>query len=50
MSAGAKIIIPDESLLAKTEDRREQMNEENNSRNWRTLLRLADRLDPSFRE
>ena len=47
---GAKMIIPDEALLEKTGNRREQMNEENNDLNWKTFFRLADRIDPSFRE
>jgi ribulose-5-phosphate 4-epimerase/fuculose-1-phosphate aldolase len=50
MSSGDKLIMPDETLLNRTATRRDQMNEENNDRNWTTLLRLADRLDPSFRE
>ena len=50
MSTGAKVIIPDETLLEKTANRRDQMNEQNNGLNWQTLFRLADRIDPSFRE
>jgi ribulose-5-phosphate 4-epimerase/fuculose-1-phosphate aldolase len=50
MSTGGKLMIPDESLLDKTATRRDQMNEENNDMNWRTFFRLADRIDPSYRE
>jgi ribulose-5-phosphate 4-epimerase/fuculose-1-phosphate aldolase len=50
MSTGAKLIIPDEALLAKTAARRDQMNEQNNDLNWQSFFRLADRIDPSFRE
>ena len=50
MATGAKVIIPDETLLDKTANRRDQMNEQNNDLNWQTFFQLADRIDPSFRE
>jgi ribulose-5-phosphate 4-epimerase/fuculose-1-phosphate aldolase len=50
MSAGTKMIIPDDVLLEKTANRRDQMNEQNNDLNWQTFFRLAERIDPSFRE
>jgi ribulose-5-phosphate 4-epimerase/fuculose-1-phosphate aldolase len=50
MATGAKLSIPDESLLDRTANKRDGMNERNNDGNWQTLLRLADKLDPSYRQ
>jgi ribulose-5-phosphate 4-epimerase/fuculose-1-phosphate aldolase len=50
MSSGAKVVVPDEALLEKTASRRDQMNEQNNDLNWQTFFRLAERIDPLFRE
>ena len=50
MATGAKILIPDESLLDHTADKRDGRNERNNDRNWVTLMRLADKIDPSYRQ
>jgi ribulose-5-phosphate 4-epimerase/fuculose-1-phosphate aldolase len=50
MATGAKLSIPDEALLDRSADKRDGMNERNNDMNWQTLLRLADKIDPSYRQ
>jgi ribulose-5-phosphate 4-epimerase/fuculose-1-phosphate aldolase len=53
MSTGAELNIPeDEELLDRTADKTQARIERNNNNeeNWLTLLRLADSLDPSFRQ
>jgi ribulose-5-phosphate 4-epimerase/fuculose-1-phosphate aldolase len=50
MSTGAKLDIPSDALLDITADKREGRNERNNDMNWQTMMRLADKLDPSYRQ
>ncbi len=53
MSTGAELEIPeDEELLDRAADKTQARIERNNNNeeNWLTLLRLADSLDPSFRQ
>jgi ribulose-5-phosphate 4-epimerase/fuculose-1-phosphate aldolase len=53
MSTGAKLSIPDdEDLLDRTADKTQARIARNNSNdgNWQTLVRLADSLDPSYRQ
>jgi len=41
---------PDSTPIGPTRLKRDGMNERNNDLNWQTLMRLADRLDPSYRQ
>ena len=50
MQTGAKITQPDDTILEPMGAKRDGMNERNNDTNWRTMLRLANRIDPSYRE
>ncbi len=50
MQTGAKMLIPDETILDPMASKRDGMNDRNNDGNWATMMRLADRLDSSFRE
>ena len=50
MATGAELLVPDEMILDLTARNRDGMNERTNARNWLTLMNLADRLDPSYRE
>ena len=51
MATGGELDIPDdEELLERTAKKRDGMNDRNNDGNWQTLLRLADKLDPSYRQ
>jgi ribulose-5-phosphate 4-epimerase/fuculose-1-phosphate aldolase len=50
MQTGAKLSMPSDVVLDPMATKRDGMNERNNDVNWRMFLRMADRLDPSFRE
>ena len=50
MSTGAKIVVPDAALAERAAGKRDGMNDRNNDMNWQTLLRLADKIDPSYRQ
>ena len=50
MQAGAKLTVPDDAIVDPMAVKRDGMNERNNNLNWQTLMRLADRLDPGYRQ
>jgi len=50
MQTGAKLMVPDEEIVDPMAVKRDGMNARNNDMNWQTLMRLADRIDPSYRQ
>jgi hypothetical protein len=50
MQTGAKLMVPDDAIVGPMAVKRDGMNERNNALNWQTLIRLADRLDTSYRQ
>ena len=50
MSTGAKLTPIDDALCDAAALNRDGKNERNNADNWVTFMRLADRLDPSYRD
>jgi ribulose-5-phosphate 4-epimerase/fuculose-1-phosphate aldolase len=50
MSTGAKLTPLDDALCDAAALNRDGKNERNNADNWVTFMRLADRLDPSYRD
>jgi ribulose-5-phosphate 4-epimerase/fuculose-1-phosphate aldolase len=50
MQTGAKLMVPDDAIVDPMAVKRDGMNDRNNDLNWQTLMRLADRLDPSYRQ
>jgi ribulose-5-phosphate 4-epimerase/fuculose-1-phosphate aldolase len=50
MQTGAKVLVPEDRIVDPMAAKRDGMNERNNDMNWQTLMRLADRLDPGYRQ
>ena len=50
MSAGTELIMPDPELMELAAKDRDARSARNNARDWESLMDLADRIDPSYRE
>jgi ribulose-5-phosphate 4-epimerase/fuculose-1-phosphate aldolase len=50
MQTGAKLLVPDDTIVDPMAAKRDGMNDRNNDGNWQTMMRLADRLDPGYRQ
>jgi ribulose-5-phosphate 4-epimerase/fuculose-1-phosphate aldolase len=50
LAGGSKIVIPPEEVIEKTARQFERPNRPPTERDWPALIRLLDRLDPSYRQ
>lgn len=50
MRSGGEIIVPPEEICDQAALNREGRNSRTNDENWKGFLRIADRLDPSYRD